>query len=50
MLTDDEKERFAIQVEHLPPDEAQAEYDRLIAEAEKANQQYERNKSDVRCD
>lgn len=28
-MTDEEKERIAIQVEHLPPDEAQAEYDRL---------------------
>jgi len=28
-MTDEEKERIAIQVEHLPEDEAQAEYDRL---------------------
>ena len=27
-MTDEEKERIAIQVVHLPPDEAQAEYDR----------------------
>lgn len=33
-MTDDEKERIAISVEHLPPDEAQAEYNRRIAELE----------------
>lgn len=27
-MTDDEKERIAIEVEHLPPDDAQAEYER----------------------
>lgn len=31
-MTDEEKERVAIEVEHLPPDEAQAEYERRIAE------------------
>lgn len=30
-MTDEEKERVAIQVEHLDPDEAQAEYDKLTA-------------------
>ncbi len=29
-MTDDERERIAIEVEHLPPDEAQAEYDKRI--------------------
>ena len=32
MLTDDEKERIAIELQDLPPDEAQAEYDRRIKE------------------
>ena len=27
-MTDEERERIAIEVEHLPPDEAQAEFDR----------------------
>jgi hypothetical protein len=35
-MTDDEKEtyceRVAIEVEHLPPDEAQAEYERRVRE------------------
>ena len=29
-LTDEMKERIAIMVEHLPPDEAQAEYGRRL--------------------
>ncbi len=33
-LSDDQKERIAIEVEHLPPDEAQAEYERRVREAE----------------
>jgi hypothetical protein len=33
-LSDDEKERIAIEVEHLPPDEAQAEYERRVREGE----------------
>lgn len=31
-MTDDEKERIAIEVEHLPKPEADAEYERRIAE------------------
>lgn len=30
-MTDEEKERIAIQVEHLPPDDAQSEYDKQTA-------------------
>lgn len=33
-MTDEERERIAIEVQHLPPDTAQAEYDRRIAEME----------------
>lgn len=33
-MTDDEKERIAIELEHLPEAEAQAEYDRRVREAE----------------
>ncbi len=33
-LSDEAKERIAISVEHLPPDEAQAEYERRVAESE----------------
>lgn len=31
-ISDEIRERIAIEVEHMPPDEAQAEYDRRIAE------------------
>jgi len=33
-MTDEQRERIAITLEHLPPDEAQAEFDRLITNAE----------------
>lgn len=31
-MTDEEKERVAIEVEHLEPDEAQKEYERRVKE------------------
>lgn len=40
-LTDEQKERIAIEVEHLPPDEAQAEYERRCEEQDIT---YERHK------
>jgi hypothetical protein len=38
-LTDEERERIAIQVEHLPEDEAQAAYDRRCELMERMKEQ-----------
>lgn len=41
-VPDDELERIAIEVQHLPPDKAQAEYDRRVRELEEGENNDER--------